>query len=279
METIKNRTLGSSGLSIGTHLTIESLFYNKFELYDKDRDFNKINIKDYDYHVFNLFTIVRNILNSYLEKDKRKLITNKKFNNVLIEEITLLNNAFYGSNCNPLLFYPKYDRVYKNYGLNKPKLENEPFILHLLIENYLSKVEKDIGIVSCNRAGSYKLPNLKGKGLITTHIPADLFNKGNFSLLESHTGKLKTKSSYNSKYHNIGKADLKHLPWMEELLYILGDKVFIASMPIGIRKELYDISIKYNWTIKSEKNKILGNLLRYPEIYSMFKDFKPCYEN
>ena len=49
-EILNNRTTGASELSIGTHLALESLFFDKLKLYDDTREFKKLKIQDYSYH-------------------------------------------------------------------------------------------------------------------------------------------------------------------------------------------------------------------------------------
>ena len=59
---IADRAKGKSGLSIGTHLAMETIFPNKFELFDSEREIPKLNEKLYDTYVINIYTVARNVL-------------------------------------------------------------------------------------------------------------------------------------------------------------------------------------------------------------------------
>lgn len=277
---LRGRDLGSTGTSIGTHLMLESLFSYNYELYDKERIFKTIDPSKYDYHIYNIFTIVRNILTSYPEiKNKQEILLNKDFGSVLAMEMENLTSVYMhsGTKLKPLLFYPDYKKVYKEY--NKGKIINDtvPKQLQSMMDIYLTSLRKSTNIGTINKPGTYKLPKIEGNCLFTTHIACDLFNPNKYSLLESHTGILKSVSEYNSKYHSIGKNSLSHLPWCEELLYMLGDHIFITPLNLILRRKLYEISIKNNWTVKTSVSKVRANIMRDTELYTHMAGFTKMY--
>lgn len=279
-DLLKGRDIGSTGTSIGTHLMLESLFSYNYELYDKERIFKPIDPSKYDYHVYNIFTIIRNILGSYPDvKDKREVLLSKKFASILALEIEHMTNCYIhsGTKLKPLLFYPDYKKIYKEYNKNKEVTDTVPKTMHLLVEGYLNALSKTTTIASVNKKGTYKLPKIEGTGLITTHIPCDLFNNNNIFLLESHTGVLKSSTEYNSKYHSIGKQPLSHLPWHEELLYMLGDHLFITPLHLTIRRKLYEVSIKNHWNVKTSRSKVRGDIMRDSELYAYMAVFGRMY--
>ena len=63
---LDSRIVGSTNISIGTHLALETLFSEDIGIYDNQRDFTKDNPDEYKYHIYNLYTIIRNILNSLI---------------------------------------------------------------------------------------------------------------------------------------------------------------------------------------------------------------------
>lgn len=270
---LDDRTIGNSGLAIGTHLMLETIFYNDLEIYDQTREFKKENINNYDFHIYNIFTIVRNLLNACLYKNKEELILDPTFPSVLGSEVNKVSSYYKGCNCKPLLFYPDYKPIYTGFNISKPTGDTVTYREHMLVKGVLSK----INIKSCNNHKGYVIPKLKGEILLTTNIAVDLFNQHSLTLLESHTGKLKTKSQFNTKYHPIGKSDLTHLPFIEELLYILGDKTIVIPLDIKTRKELLDISIKHKWTPRSTRSQVLSDLNRYNNFRILLKKFKRMY--
>lgn len=261
----EDRVIGSSGLSIGTHLALESLFSSQFELYDDKREFNKINVKKYDKHIFNIYTIVRNILNSYTDKDKVKIIQKSKFSYVFKQELDILSGIYMNVKCDPVLFYPNYDKLYVAYNINKTEIDTSTYKLHLVIKSFLNDIDKKIGIECINDKKSYKLKKLEGQNLITTHIGIDLFNSGNLSLLESHTGKLLTRSEFNKRYRSFGEVKLDYLPWDELIYFLMGDHVFVKGVGIKYKKQFINISRTNNWTIKTEPS-LIRTVLRRDEL-------------
>lgn len=280
-DLLKGRDIGSTGTSIGTHLMLESLFSYNYELYDKERIFKPIDPSKYDYHVYNIFTIMRNILGSYSTvKDKRTILLSKTFASVLALEIEHMTNCYIhsGTKLKPLLFYPDYKKIYKEYNKNKEIQDTVPRSMQFMMDTYLGSLSKVTTIASVNKKGTYRLPKIEGTGLITTHIPCDLFNNNNnLYLLESHTGALKSSSEYNSKYHSLGKQSMAHLPWHEELLYMFGDHLFVTPLPIIIRRKLYDLSIRSHWNVKTTRSKVRGDIMRDTELYSYMAVFGRMY--
>lgn len=282
------RTVGETGISIGTHLMLESLFHkNMLELYDKDREFEKLDPSKFDYHVYNIFTIIRNIVNSVTEtRVVEDILQHKDFITVLKIELKLLSDMYKSIRCKPRLFYPDYDKIYKKYNMGKETAITKVYTEHMMFKSILDKLEREEKIVSINNNKGYTFPPFpKEQGqkdnpriIITTNIPVDLFNlNSKIELLESHTGKLKSVSEFNSKYHPIGQQDLSHLPWVEEILYILGDKTIVLPMKLNIRRELLQLSKDFNWTVKTTREKVLSNLKTHKDFSIILKSFSKLY--
>ena len=256
------RTIGSSGTSIGTHLMLESLFGDTLTLYDKEREFKKVNPNLYSVHVYNLYTVVRNILHSVTDiQNRTKLLTNKSFVKLLKLELSNIAKLYKKTTCRPALFYPDYTNVYKGYNLGKDTAITKVYEEHLNIKSILNKVSNSDTIESINSGKGYKLPTLEGKILLTTNIAVDLFNHNrNIDLIESNTGVVKSKYSFNSKYHTVGKNDLSNLPFIEEIYYILGDKTIVIPTKLSTRRELLELAIKKNWTPMTTRDKVLNDI-------------------
>lgn len=277
---LEDRTTGSSGISIGTHLALETLFSDKLDIYDKDRVFEKVKVDDYKYHIFNLYTIVRNIINSCTHKQKDEVFLDKQFISVLTMEINIINNLYEGTKCIPLLFYPDYTTIYKRYNNGKVMVDTKIYKEHMLTRNILHKY--DNMIKSLNNGKGYKITKLKDaeskdKILITTNIACDLFNNFNLELLESHTGKVKKKHEFNSKYHRLGEQDLSTLPFMEELLFILGDKCTVTPLSVKVRRLLLELAVNNNWTVRTTREKVRQGLSKERELWSLVNKFIHCY--
>jgi hypothetical protein len=277
MNVLSNRTMSSFPLSIGTGLALESVFENTIDRYDSDRVIpNRIDINEYRYHVFNIFTIARNILNSVPNKDKDNIIASKEFLTVLLEEISVLETLYSDTKCQPVIFIPNYKTVYsslnkgKDTGITKSYVETEKMV------NTIKKIEKELTIATVK--DSYKLPSLNGNVLITTSYTNDLLiNLKNYTLLESHTGKLKSKYEFNTKYHKLGKKDILMIPFYEELLYILGDNYLVRPMKLTLRLELRELAIANDWTPRTTREKVLYDLKKSEKLSEALKGYKKIY--
>lgn len=278
------RTTGSSGISIGTHLMLESLFPNQLEPYDATREVTYVDIKKYDIHIYNIYTIVRNIVNSITDNTKPEVfLFSKDFTNILEKEIELISSVY--TKIQPVLFYPNYTDIYKHYNKNKDINITLRHKEHSLIRDSLIKVFKNTSIDCINNPTSYKLKNiklLKDKSvLITTNLPVDLFNISyipKLTLLESHTGKLKTKHTFNTKYRKTGKEDLTNLPYVEEILYILGDNNLVFPSSLELRHTLLECSKKGNWTSLTTRDKVIHDISKHsPTLRDYIKHFRRMY--
>ena len=277
MNKFDERTVTSFGLSIGTGLALESIFDPTTERYDTDREIpNRVNIDNYKVHIFNIFTIARNILNAVNDKDKDSLINSKHFLDILEDELYIIDSLYEDKKCKPIIFIPDYSKIYKNMnvgkdtGITKAYIENEKILSklkHLTLEN-------DIRVIK----GSYKLPTLTGKVLLTTSVPIDLLNKNiSLDLLESHTGKLKTKKDFYTKFHKLGKTSLESIPFLQETVYLLGDGSVVLPHSLKIRRLLYNLSIERNWTNRTTTMKVRDDISKVPELFMLIKNFKLVY--
>jgi len=237
------RTLTSFGVSIGTGLMLESLFKPTEVRYDTTRDIPKnIKIDSYKYHYYNIYTIARNIKNSIQDRANVGILyTNNNLLDTVIEEVNTINALYENSKCMPILFIPTYDDLIKK--INKGKdgnLVNTDYLLREYIKNSINgnTVNTPMKIATGKK---HLLGGDNSSMLITTHIPVDLLNfkkSKNLKLMESHTGKLKIPREWYSKYHKIGKLPLEVFPFMEELVYILGDGVISLPMKLNIRLDI-----------------------------------------
>lgn len=262
-----NRTLSSFGVSIPTGLMLESLFTPTATRYDNDRTVpSEVHIDKYSKHYINIYTLTRNVINAAsIPKDKlNSLLRSRELLDVVIDEINIISELYNDSKCELVIYIPSYKKAFIEYGKNKDELAIS--LNHDIISYVDSFIKKNDYSVGANIASGEKLPSTHDKVLITTHISYDLLNYRqipNLELLESHTGKLKNKSLWYTKYHKIGKLDMSFFPYTAELVYILGDGVVSLPMKLSIRRELHELAIASKWTHRTNdlivRNKLLDN--------------------
>ena len=121
MLNFKERTLTSFNVSVGTGLALESLFEPIAPRYDTTRDIpNKIKLDKYDYHLFNLMTLVRNIAGSLPGSIPFDVVVKDKlFLSTLENEINQMNSLYINTNCKLGFFYQDYPKVVEVYNKGK----------------------------------------------------------------------------------------------------------------------------------------------------------------
>lgn len=270
LKMFDERTLSSFGVSIGTGLAFESLLDPTTDRYDDDREIpNKVDIEKYDYFILNGFTIARNILSSFSSyKDKNSLRLKNIFEETFIQEINQLSELFFNKDIIVILYLPKYIKLdkYNKYKGNMTAGQNENISLIEQIRNIESN-KFELPVVN-------KLTSIakSSKVLIFTSIGFDLLHKfSKLNLLESYTGLIKDKNKFNTKF-KFGKHDLSHIPYLEETLYIFGDRTIIKGHSISVKKVVLEISKEKRWTNKTTREKIIKNLKDNPDTINIFKE-------
>lgn len=276
-EIFKEKETSSFPVAIGTGLALESMFEPVIEPYDPDREIpNKVELKDYKYHIWNIYTIIRNLLHSVTEKDKISLITDKNFTKELNQEIDTLVNLYNNTDLTVVIFIPDYDKVMDSFNKHKVSEFTKPMVELLAVRDYLKNYTPD-GLIN-TITGGFNIPRMEGNILLTTHLTVDLLNQHNkITLLESNTGKLKSKYEWYTKYHPIGKRDLDTIPMVEEVLYILGDHNMVIPAPLTTRLELYQVAIDRRWTSKTTREKIVADLRSVGSLYPYVEKHKRMY--
>lgn len=272
-----NRTVGASGISIGTHLMFEAVEeFRDIKLYDEQREIDKVSVNKYKMHIFNMYTVIRNIANSFENvTDIADMLQHQNMLDILIDEINNIMVLYMDAECQLVFWSPDYTELYKSFNKGKPTNENVTYQKHLNIKAFLDTNKEKLQHTV--RYTGYKLPRIEGDVLITTNMVVDLLNDSNLTLFESHTGVMKTKSEFNSKYKKFGKNDISHLPFIEDLLYFLGDDVFILTAPVNVKRELLEISKANNWNIKTTKSKLISDIKKGPLVKEYYNNFDRKY--
>lgn len=273
-------TVGSTRTSVGTHLALESLFFKVIEeKFDPEREIPKANVDHYTQHVWNIYTIVRNVLHAIPHKEKIDILRDPYFPRLLANEVSAIASMYlFETECKPILFFPDYSKIYRGMNMNKKDGYTKVFEEHMLVKEALTTLKKSGKLKSINDGKGYKLPSMEGRTLITTNISVDLLNKGSIELLESHTGAVKKKHEFNSKYHRLGEDKLENIPFQENLLYILGDKSIIKPMGVPIRREILRVAGEKQWTSRTTKEKVWADITRHGapflrDVYNGYRSF------
>ena len=265
---LHSRTISAFPISIGTSLAFESLFAPRLNPYDPSRPIpEKVDLSKYPEIWINIYTLFRNISGA-ITREAFLNSSEAELKDTIDFEIDVINSLFSneGNNfCKPKYYFCSYDKLFKNTNSAVKFRTDKTDFQKIFKYKYLKTVE------SLNKSTDeyFKLdseikPANKISSLILTHIPYDLTSYKHFSnltLLESHSGKIKQRNQWNSKYYPVpGEANLSNMPFYRKLLLVFGDKVLIHPADIRLRRLIIDSSIKRNWTVMTTLEKIMLDL-------------------
>lgn len=258
MASSSERTLGQYPLSIATSLAIEGIMG-----IHPDTPIGKYALSDFATVWVNLKTLYRNFYNAH-DKETIGYIAPEDQAVFFSQEMDALTTVIgsESAGATAVRFYlPDYDKVGKRFRHALMRVDHTPKQLAYAsamigtINQILASRREDIHLTS-----DVIVEPFGGKVLMITHYPLDLTTRSfnAIGLLESHTGLVKTKEMWYTKYYN-GK-DLVAMPFMASLLSIFGDNDMFRPMPIQYRRALIELSEKYRWNFLTTKDKIFYGL-------------------
>lgn len=273
-EAIANRAVGQYPLSIATSLAIESANGIHPEII-----VDKPPILKYQELWVNVRTLFRNFMGS-LDKIAVKGVTPAEISDALVlemEQITSIIRDSSQGRCQVVYYVSNYADLESKYRHalirrdNTDKQKEYTLIQTQTIEYLLKHVEpgKIMGF-------TLKLkPVQQAKALILTHYAYDLLSSkafGELTLLESHTGAIKERAQWYTKYYD-GKA-LTMIPFREDFIQVFGDAETFRPQPSSWKKELIDLATKYNWNAVTTRDKIVYGLdtIKDPYMRTIIKE-------
>ena len=256
MSILDQMERGQYSLSIGTSLAFESLANIHPELKHKS-----VPHKDYTDLWVNLKTLARNIVQAFPAEINHlvtpgvlcELLTDEwKYIEQWVRDNTRMRSTLYVSSYKDLeRRYNTQHSLVRRDSTDKQKADRkrvfEAIQLFMAqfgqsrpeIERFMKVFDTEI---ECKKEE-------QGKVLILTHIPFDLIRYksfGSLDLLESHTGAIKNRSLWYTKYLN-GK-DLSMIPFTLYFMRVFGDKETFAPMDIKLRKEIIALAQADGWS-------------------------------
>ena len=246
---LQNRTVSGFPISIGTSLALETIFDPIQPVYDETRVVpNKVDVTTYSLYLFNISTLLRNLLGALPESSDVYTLNNKDILETLQEEIEWLTYFFTNNNLNIKFYIHNYNypKTYYKDKLRVPTTEKQLKVVSIF-DYCLNKLFTNKSISAFSKDIHY---DKKDSVLILTHVPWDLLSYSNFvkfDLLESHTGVVKTRKDWYTKYYKLpGDRDMSFLPFIEYLLVLFGDHVMFKPDKLEKRLEVYEMLKKKN---------------------------------
>lgn len=255
---VANRTVGDYPLSIALSLALEGI-----QGRHPDRPTGKNLLPKYDVAWVNLKTMFRNLFNA-LEKEATLTVLPGELIDGLMQEMDQFSRIIESetkSKMEVIYYLPEYSGMSHAYPHAFLRTDNTT---NQLMYAGLQKVTLDAISLAMGKALRHydrKITDTEArKALLLTHCPIDLFTKTfqTKALWESHTGSVKEKHQWYTKYFN--GRDLTMIPFREDFIQIFGDNEHFRPMSIGIRKEIIALALKYGWSHVTTRDKIIYTL-------------------
>lgn len=252
------RAVGQFPLSISTSLALEGALG-----IHPDRPVSSKTLKDFGGHMANVKTLFRNYYEA-IGKDNIVGIRPNELIDAFREEIDMYRgivSSQSGKSLETFLYCPDYKGLEFRFPKAIFRTDNTPNQIL-----YTKTMKMTLGEIIKNEKDLIHLYPLKitdkqpAKTLMLTNFAYDLTSNvdGQLYLLESHTGAIKDKSKWYTKYYN-GKT-LATIPFNEALLPIFGDSQLFSPVGGAYRRAIVELSQKYNWSFATSKDKVMYGL-------------------
>lgn len=247
-----DRVFGHYPVSIATSLALEGLFHTGEYNSDRPAPYLK-----YDTLLLNVRTIFRNAWNAF--EGKTDDVHYDVMRECVLQDIKTIQETVNAVSpttiCVPYLCkYKTLNKKYPNANFRNPNTPNQ---LHYnAVENdvYTKAEEMFEDLISFDTELSGETETL-----LLTHMPLDLLSYKKFprmALLESHTGKVKTRVEWASKLQNKPKG----IPFYRCTLQMFGDGVMFGPQELKVRRVLLKTAEKYTWSATTTTEKMFENL-------------------
>lgn len=272
-----SRTISGFPVSVGTALAFESLFTPQLQPIDSDRIIpQKVNITDYQTFWINLRTLFRNLFGSVMKEESSKILPHD-WAEVMTQEIEFIQELisleslsqtrvfFYFCTHNDLILS---DNKFDIEQLRKDNTISQKAYTSLELDTIAIVLSKFKDRDNFLKFSSALKPKTRVSAIIMTHVAYDLLSYGNFTkldLLESHTGVLKPKHMWYTKYQS-GK-ELTMMPFYKPLLKIFGDSQTYKPMDIRLRRTIIELATEKHWTPVTTIAKVKSDLMDLKQSY------------
>lgn len=258
MNSQADRAVGKFPLSIATSLAIESAC----NIHDEVKHAS-VPVLHYKQIWINMRTLFRNYMGS-LTTNGAALVLPAQIAQDLYHEMGAILQAIGEASrgtCQVVFYVSDYNGV-ERYRYAVPWMDNTDkqrvyTQLQKAAIEMLLKEQKDFEIRTFALKLTGRDTQSNPKSLILTHYAFDLLSAKAFAelvLLESHTGNLKDKTLWYTKYMN-GKT-LPVMPFREDFIQIFGDSETFRPADAKLRKEIIELAKKYHWNATTTSERI-----------------------
>lgn len=243
---VSSRMVGYYPLSIATSLAVEGALGSH-----PDRPTHKDELNKYKSIWVNLKTLFRNLHNA-IDRTKLPLVTKTEFLTAFTSEVEQFEQVIQVVTNGQMKVtfyvcdYIGMERAYPHAILRTDVTDNQKAYTALMRE-VLSEYVR----VNHERLKTYGLKIndvVPEKTLMLTSYPLDLFSKGfqRMALLESHTGTVKEKHLWYTKY--LKGKELPMIPFREDFIQIFGDQEHFHPQGIAMKRAIIEVANARHWS-------------------------------
>jgi hypothetical protein len=263
------RTTGQFPISVATSLAIEAAL----GIYP-ERPEDPAPILQYEEFWINLRTLFRNLHGSF-DKGVAETVSIATYAEAINDEMTQIHEIITGktNGLTKVIYYiSDYTDIDKKYPYAVTRRDNttRQKLFTSMLKDTMDKLLKMHPEGNIRKVRLKLKPEHKTKAMILTHIAFDLVSYLDFkelTLLESHTGAIKSRSSWFSKYYE-GKT-LSMIPFREDFLQVFGDNEFFRPADKKLRQEIVDLAVKYRWSAVTTDEKINYGIQQIKNPYAL----------
>jgi hypothetical protein len=270
-QVLADREVGTQvPVSIATALALESAFGISEEMPEHKA---KPPILTANALWINVRTLIRNIMSAIPSADQQRVFPDPLVD-AITAEIQIIEAAvdrYTHGGCKVVIYCQSYrsiEREYPHCFHRALKTDKQQF-LRGLEDEAIRKVEEMLQTPMAK--SDLKLKGNNDNALIITHMPVDLLSRYEFTklrLLESHTGKVKTSTSWNSKL--TGGKDLARMPFNHVTLQFFGDGVHFSTFPAKEKKQIIELADARRWNPTTTLDKMKSDIRNEP-LHPTFK--------
>ena len=256
--------MGNIPISIATALAIDGLYNRHPDI----KPVSPIPATKAKKIYINARTLHRNIMGAVGDNDKAMNVKPREYAEVIIHEVNEIQSALSqeGYPLELVWYLPTYHSIAKKCGNGelrqlttdnqkaKNKLENDT--LQFIVEHYKSlEVKPYLAVDMEIEVAQYS------DIFIMTHLPVDLLfikNVADVYLVESHTGKVKPKEQWYTKFYSDKSP---RIPFTKGTLLFLGDSGgFFKPQPVKARRRLLEIAESRKWNAHTTESRMFLGL-------------------
>lgn len=265
---IADRAMSTYALSIGTSYAFEAIEKGPQDPYPAPgrEEPEQIDIDSTDELWVNLLTLARNMFSSIARSDLQS-VRSEDLADALVFEVDVIREMMKKYHWVTLRFYScNYSGMRKRYPQAKIRGETTPstplqkhhnILLSKTISEYYKRVKSSDRLHFAHEISAVE----RKRAIILSSYAYDLLSYPGFEslkLLESHTGRLKDRSLWYTKFED---KDCVRIPFSRLMIQIFGDKTNFFQHDAKIRAAIKELAEEYKWnfaTTPARVNTCLG---------------------